>query len=245
MERPNAQQPPTCPIELWTWPLEWSASEIAVASAHLSEPEATRAARFIRARDRDRFIAGRARLREILGEYLGQPPASVDIRVDDDNKPYVPLRAGGLPLHFNLAHSQGFAVLAVSRELPVGVDVELIRPISEGITRFFSDSEQAALAALAPEDWPRGFFQCWTRKEAFVKALGRGLLIPLKDFDVTLAPGEPPLVLRYMADPDAPRRWALRHLEFGAGFIGALAIPAENRRLELISRSCSPPIDMP
>lgn len=233
----NAPQPPSYRIELWTWRLDLPPSQTAAASVLLSGAETARAARFVHARDRNRYIAGRARVREILGGYLGLPPANVDLREDAYKKPFVPPHVDKPPLHFNLAHSHDFAVLAVSREVPLGVDVELIRPITERVESFFSPVEQAALAALPAADQWRGFYQCWTRKEAFVKALGRGLFIPLEDFDVTLAPGEPPRLLRFAEEPDAPQRWALRHLEFHSGLIGALALPAGAGAIDLISRS--------
>lgn len=244
MSADATSSPPSLPqrmrIDLWTWRLDRPDAALATASELLSAEETARAAKFVHARDSKRFVAGRARMREILSGYLCVAPAQLDLQADAFKKPFVPTRAGEPPLHFNLAHCQDFAVLAVSRDAPVGVDVELIRPITEHAERYFSKAEQTALATLSGDAWWRGFYQCWTRKEAFVKALGRGLLIPLEDFDVTLIPGEPARLLRYENEPHAPQRWELRHLEFHSGFIGALAMPSGGAALDVVKRDDAP-----
>src|SRR5207237_5593023 len=131
-------------------------------------------------------------LRWILGAYLGREPATLPFRYNDYRKPSL---AEGDDVQFNLAHSDGLALLAVARGREVGLDLERVRPEVAGeeiAERYYSPAEVAAFRALPPSERERAFFACWTRKEAYLKALGRGLTVPLEGFEVTLAPGEPP-----------------------------------------------------
>jgi 4'-phosphopantetheinyl transferase len=229
--------PNTVRIELWRWSLGMSDAAIETLSTLLSLEEAARAARFVRPIHGRRYVAGRGRLRQILGAHLDRDPSALAIEADRFGKPFVTPDARTGPLHFNLAHSQDQAVLAISRDLPLGVDIEAIRPIAERVERIFSPGEQTALAGLSGPAWSEGFYNCWTRKEAFVKALGHGLSVPLADFDVTLKPGEPARLLRHEGDADAARRWRLIALDVQSGFAGALAVAAWDAEIELIDRT--------
>jgi 4'-phosphopantetheinyl transferase len=223
-------------IELWRWTLQAPEADIALLRRLLSQDEIARAERFVRPIHGRRYIAGRGRLRQIISAYLGCDPVAVEILTDKYGKPFVaPDPAGAL--HFNLSHSQDQALLAVSRDLPLGVDIEMIRPIEERVERIFSPAEQQALASLTGADWTIGFYNCWTRKEAFVKALGHGLSLPLDDFDVSLRPGEPARLISHRADPDAPKCWKLIPLEVQPGFAGALAVASWDAPIELIDRT--------
>ena len=214
-------------IDLRAWRLDTSEAELCRYRSHLSDDEAARAARFADRRLADRYVAGRGRMREILSTYTGGEPAALDLRTGRHGKPYIAGDEAAAP-RFNLAHSQGVAVLAVSRTLEVGIDVEDVRPIERGVARrYFSRAEQEALAHLSGEEWLRAFYRGWTRKEALLKGLGRGLSIPLDRFDVTLGPGEPPRLLRFEDDPEVARRWVLHHFELPPGLIGAVAAPAK------------------
>lgn len=195
-------------------------------SAKLSAAERRRAARYRFERDRRRYIVARARLRELLGERLQAPPESIELAYGAQGKPRLAGRFARSGWRFNLARRGELAVYGFSRRGELGVDVEALAPVPEatGIAaRFFSSGENRTLQALPAAQGSLGFFNCWTRKEAFVKALGEGLFMPLDAFDVSLAPGEPPAVLR-IADTPGDGGWRLHSFSPCPGFVGAAAI---------------------
>ncbi len=206
--------PPDDEVHLWTFRLEPGLDD----GALLAPCERVRADRFHFRRDRDRFIAGRAQLRRILAAYLRQPPEWVHFRYGVSGKPAV-----SEPLAFNLSHSGGFAALAVAR-FELGVDIECIRPIEEEVAeRFFAADEVTRLRSLPQEQQIEAFFTCWTRKEAYVKALGDGLLLALDSFSVSLEPEAPARLLRTGDDPVEPSRWQLHHFVPAPAMVGAIA----------------------
>lgn len=208
-------------IDLWTWLLSPGDGEIERLVGLLSDDERARAARFVFDRHRGRFIVARGRLRQILGGIAGRPPEDLRFAYGAHGKPAL----SGIPgaPHFNLSHSGDLAVVAVSSDLELGVDVEAVRPLKEDVAeRFFSAAEIAALAKLAESDRLDAFYRCWTRKEAVIKALGTGLSLPLKSFDVSIDAAGARL-LRLEGMPDAPRDWALAHLDPAPGYAGAIA----------------------
>jgi len=207
------------------------AAEADALAPHLSPDEAARAARFVFERDRIAYRIGRGRLREILGAHTGEAPEALRFTYGDHGKPALP----GGP-EFNLSHSGGLACLAISDRV-LGVDIEAHREIEEGVAeRFFSPAEYAALSALPASGWTDGFFRCWTRKEAVVKAMGDGLSIPLDRFDVTLGPGEPPRMTRLDPEHGAAAGWRLAHLDLGPGMTGALAMETGGEALRIALR---------
>ena len=138
-------------------------------------------------------------------------------------------------LEFNVAHSGERVLIAFARGKPVGVDIERLRPMpdAESIAiRFFSASEAAALRLVDPRQKAETFFNCWTRKEAYVKAIGDGLSVPLDRFDMTLLPGEEARLLAVDGEPAKAATWALRYLRPGTGYVGALAIQEHGRRVD-------------
>ena len=213
-------------IHLWSVPLSAAGAESCGFSEVLSPDEQRRADAFRFERHRSRFIIGRALLRSILGWYLGQPGKRVVFKYGAKGKPA--LDHSGRTLHFNLAHSEGRVVYAVSEACELGVDIELVRhlPESESIARnFFSPEECAELFSLPPDKLTEGFFNCWTRKEAYLKAIGDGLMVPLNSFQVSLIPGQPAAFLSLIGDHYPISQWSLFHLDFPDGYLGALAIP--------------------
>ncbi|HEV7217131.1 MAG TPA: 4'-phosphopantetheinyl transferase superfamily protein, partial [Chloroflexota bacterium] len=137
-------------------------------------------------------------------------------------------------LRFNLSHTDGLALLAVTRERELGIDVERVRKgiAREGIAeRFFTTTEVADLRALPADSQDDAFFACWTRKEAYVKARGEGLSIPLDQFAVSLLPGEPAALLHVALDPDEVKRWSLHDLDAGPGYRAALLVEGHNPTL--------------
>jgi 4'-phosphopantetheinyl transferase len=178
--------PPTVPLRLsegdvhvWRWRLCKSAEEIAALKTLLSDDELARAERFYFARHHDAFIAARAGLRKALSGYLEVPPESIAFRYGDAGKPELPNQpagelAGG-ELAFNLSHSGDWAVSAIARRGPLGIDIERVRPMNDAAglaRRYFAPAEVAAWQTLAADEQLPAFFRCWTRKEAYLKALG-------------------------------------------------------------------------
>ena len=197
------------------------------AAALLSDAERQRASRFLFDRDRDRFIVGRARLRQLLAARLGTRPESVELVYGAHGKPALARRFADSDLRFNVSHCDDVTLYAFSCGREIGVDVEAVRVIgdADGIAaRFFSLRENQAYCALEPRDRPLGFFQCWTRKEAFIKALGDGLSYALDRFDVSLGPGEPAEILRVETTPGDCCGWRMESLSPAPGFVAAVVI---------------------
>jgi 4'-phosphopantetheinyl transferase len=137
-----------------------------------------------------------------------------------------PLLTGG-DIEFNLSHSGGYALVAVSRGRNVGVDVEKIRAdieIENLSSRYFSTGEISELMALPPEQRMVGFFQCWTRKEAYIKAQGLGLSLPLDGFDVSFSAGEPAVLRATRPDAGEAAQWSLLSLDVDLEYAGAVAV---------------------
>ena len=191
--------------------------------------EKSRAARFRFARDRNHFIAARGILRELLGGYLHRSPAELEFDYGPSGKPALRTEGPSSPVRFNLSHSHGLAVYAFALGREVGIDLEPIRPdfAADDIAgRYFSTRELNELRALPPELRPEGFFLCWTRKEAYVKARGEGLQIPLDSFSVSLTPGEPEVL--ESADSS---RWSLRSFEPAPRYVAAVVGEGQGWRL--------------
>jgi 4'-phosphopantetheinyl transferase len=178
----------------------WRASLIGDVGASLrfaptlSADEQARATRFIFERDRDRYILARGILRDLLGKYAQCAPQTIEFEYGPHGKPTIAKPNSRPGVSFNLSHSHGLAVVAIAREREVGIDVELIRPDFAGeeiAKRYFSGTEVAELNALPAQRRVEGFFLCWTRREAYIKARGDGLHIPLDTFSVSLSPDNP------------------------------------------------------
>jgi 4'-phosphopantetheinyl transferase len=221
-------------VHLWWAPLDASQWRIAQLADVLSPDEVDRANRFYAERDRDRWIVGRGMLRERLADYLGCTPSEVQLIYGSYGKPALAPGSGYASLSFSVSHSDGLVVYAVSRSPMIGVDLEVVRPIAdlEGIAEhFFSPRERESLRALAPDERTAGFFNCWTRKEAFIKAIGLGLSQPLDAFDVELRPGKSAGLLAIDGDPHLAAAWRLHHLDAPRGATAALALEGGARHL--------------
>ena len=217
-------------IEIVVVGLALEPAAVRASASLLSAAERERARRFAFGRDARRFIVRRARLRQLLGARLGVRPESVELVYGARGKPALANSALNSHLRFNQSRCDDLAVYALSSGREVGIDVEAIRPLPDAdaiAARFFSRREHAAYRALEPCDQPLGFFQCWTRKEAFIKALGEGLSHPLGSFDVSLAPGAPAELLRVEPGPGVDRGWGLASFSPAPGFVAAVA--AEER----------------
>jgi 4'-phosphopantetheinyl transferase len=207
----------------------WRA-ELANASADLlASDERERAAQFHFDKDRNWYIAARAILRQLVGRYEKVSPQSIQFTYNTFGKPAI----NGSSLRFNTSHSGGLALFAFTRSRNIGVDLERMRPdfsSREIATQFFSPDEIAALRALPADSQARAFFNCWTRKEAFIKAHGSGLSLPLHKFVVSL--DGPAQLVRTDFDPDAVHHWTLHDLEVAQGFAAALALEGTPERIE-------------
>lgn len=184
-----------------------------------------RAERFRSPTDARRFVAGRGILRAILGRYLGRDPSTLSFRYDASGKPSLAPDGGETRCRFNVSHSNALALYAIAWEREVGVDVEYVRPGSnEGIAeRFFAPREVASLGQFPADRRDRAFFACWTRKEAYLKARGQGLLLGLDRFEVSVDPDETVVSLRSDAERAEASRWSLRALAPAPGHAAAVA----------------------
>jgi 4'-phosphopantetheinyl transferase len=205
-------------VHLWTWPLD--PDDLSADVEILDPAELQRMYRFHFAADSERYAVAHANLRRILGGYLNQPAKKISFQANRFGKPELAGEASSL--HFSLSHSQSIAVLAVAHGLPVGVDVEEVRPIEpEVAATHFSASELSDLSGLQGDAWLGGFYRCWTRKEAILKAEGVGLHRALDSFDVALLPDAPAELLRTRVRFLYP--WKLYDVSPAPGTIGALA----------------------
>jgi 4'-phosphopantetheinyl transferase len=208
------------------WKIDLRCESTDEMKASLSRDEHHRAARFHFDRDRQRFLLAHASLRMVLGRYLGVAPASLAFSQNEFGKPFLinPEAAG---FHFNLSHSEDLALVSVTREREVGVDIEFIRPNFATIDvaeHFFSVAEVYTLTGLDPDYRTQGFFNCWTRKEAYIKARGEGLSLALDSFDVSLAPDVPVALLQTRFDPSDVSRWSLHEIFPAPNYAAAIAI---------------------
>lgn len=193
----------------------------------LNESERARADRFRFAEHRARFTVGRGWLRTILGRYLNVQPGDVVFRFGPNGKPSLDPGANPRAIQFNLSHSRDRALLAVTVGREVGIDIEAVRAmkdVGQIVGRFFSPREVAVFNRISDDEKTEAFFRGWTRKEAYMKATGKGFAMPLEKFDVTMAPGEPARLLAVVGQPEEVRRWSFHDLDPGLGFAAALAV---------------------
>jgi 4'-phosphopantetheinyl transferase len=225
-ESPTWPQSPASPslesgdVHVWRVDLEPPEDVVQQFRSTLEDDEVFRADRFHFEKDRRAFTVSRGFLRYVIGRYSETRPEAVRFSYGPYGKP-----ALDCELRFNVSHSRAVGLVAVTKSKELGVDVEYIRAdfASEDIARrFFSPREVEVFNALPKEHQVAAFFRCWTRKEAYIKAIGRGLSQPLDGFDVTLAPDVAPALLR--ADEDDASRWSLNDIDVGTDYAAALAI---------------------
>lgn len=211
-------------IRVWLADLDRPPKPLAELAATLSADERERAARFRFPEHRDRFVAGRGLLRELLGAYLGRSAKALRFEYGPHGKPALAGADAGAGLHFNLAHSGDGALYAIARR-EVGVDLErLDRSASYAaiLDRVCTPQELALFRTLPPEREREAFFSCWTRKEAVAKALGGGLASGLQNLAVCFGDDAPSDGRACLGD-GAQRQWSVLNLPMGLGWSGALA----------------------
>lgn len=211
-------------VHVWGTSLKPPAKVLAAYRKRLSVREMARADQFAFDEDRRHFVAARGWMRTLLGMYLERAPSSLIFRTGDHGKPHLP---NNELLAFNLSHSGSCALLAITGGSLVGIDVEERRPIDEPTAiaeQFFSVREVRQFRQLDDSELIDGFFNAWTRKEAFVKAIGMGLSFPLESFDVTLAPGSQARLLSLRAEEWSSHPWTLHALHSTDDYSAALAV---------------------
>jgi 4'-phosphopantetheinyl transferase len=194
----------------------------------LDQDERVRASRFHFDEHRRHFVVARGFLRRLLARYLDTTPEDVSFAYGTNGKPMLGPEQGAGSIRFNASHSGEWAVYAFARDREVGVDVECVKDdiATEGIAeRFFSAGEVETLNGLPKEEQAAAFFRCWTRKEAYIKAIGDGLSHPLDTFDVTLRPGEPAALLNVAG-------WSMFDLDVASGYAAAIVVEGSGHKLQ-------------
>ena len=221
-------------IHVWTISLDVTPASSGLFKKILSSAELERARRFRFDLHRNRFIAGRGSMRTLLSNYLQTEPSKLQIGYGPYGKPILAgtfLESG---VHFNLAHSENLALLAITLAGEIGIDLEQIRPLidaDELVARFFSARESAAFHHLPVVQKPLAFFNLWTRKEAWLKATGQGIGDLLNAVEVSFLPGEPARFVSLPGDAQTLASWILREFEPAPGFVAALAISSSSPAL--------------
>ena len=221
-------------VHVWRVSLCQSAAARASLSGLLTPDEQSRAESYHFQKDRNRFIVARGVLRSILARYLHLAPDELRFAYSPYGKPALRDSEDALNLRFNVSHSHQMALYAITRKSAVGLDIEFIREDFASLQvaeHFFSRREGTMLRALPAVTQARAFFNCWTRKEAYIKARGEGLSYPLDKFAVSLLPGEPASLLQVDNDPLECSRWSLYELSPGPGYVAALAVEGCPSRL--------------
>lgn len=239
MEKAICQQPTMLAlapgeVHIWLASLEQSPGSVQQFLSTLSPDEQARAARFSFEKDRRRFIVARGILRALLGRYLHVPAGTLRFAYNAHRKPAL-LPETHPALCFNLSHSHELALYAFAYEREIGVDIEYMRSLADDdyillAKRCFSQSEYAMLCALPEALRRQAFFNGWTRKEAYIKACGKGFSIPLNSFEVSLVPGEPAALLASREAPHTVTDWSLCALPVPAAYTAALMVQGREWR---------------
>jgi 4'-phosphopantetheinyl transferase len=217
-------------IHVWRVSLDQTESCLQSLQQTLSTDERAKADRFVFPKDRSQFIVSRGALRAILSRYLNISSHIWRFDYNPYGKPSLIVAQGGNTLRFNVSHSRGLALIAITKNRDIGVDIEGINPnfsCLEIAEKFFSPLENSVLRSLPEHLQPTAFFTCWTRKEAYIKAVGKGLSIPLNQFDVSLAPGEPAALLNVEGNPEEASKWSLIELFPSSDMVAAVAVAGD------------------
>jgi 4'-phosphopantetheinyl transferase len=213
-------------IHIWFASLDQPKSELRILQEHLNADESARADKIYDRLEKNRFVVARGTLREILGRYLGLRPCDVQICYNIHGKPFLRnSRAWGL--QFNLAHSNGLALYALTSMGEIGVDLEWIRHVAEAdrfAARFFADEERAVIHGHSGSEKDDALFRIWVRNEAYVKARGRGL-------SMLLAEGSGPRSTPVAGGKKKKGRWLVKSLAAPPGFAAAVAVDRAVRNI--------------
>ena len=218
-------------IDIWCISLDLDDPCLHLFEQVLSEEERSKAMRMRIEEPRKHYVAARAILRQIIATYMKEKPERLEFRYGPNDKPALAEEFSSTGITFNMSHSHGLALYGVTLEREIGVDIEKIRQdmaITDLAKRFFSTREYDKMIKLPAEQQVQGFFNCWTRKEAYLKSTGQGLKFPLSHFDVSLAPGEPAALLEHQTDPEQVSLWSIAELDVVPGYAAALSVEGKN-----------------
>jgi 4'-phosphopantetheinyl transferase len=211
-------------VHVWRWDLDVLDGDFDIYWATLSTLERERADKFRFEKHRRRFVAGRGELRRLVSRYLGLSPIEVDIRYGADGKPFCANQPPERSICFNLSHSENVAALAITNGFEVGIDVELIRPIDEGMPlQIFSTQERAQFSTFPNTERQAIFYESWARKEACLKALGTGFILPPTHFEFDLRISGDTTPRAVGGEEQEARHWLIRALPSNATYAGAVA----------------------
>lgn len=222
-------------VHVWCASLDQEKSQFQQLAKTLSPDEHLRANRFRLEQHRQRFIVGRGVLRTILSQYLNVEPSQIQFCYGQYGKPALVSASFSKMLNFNLSHSGGMALYAFTRDRQIGIDIETVRPFSEVeqiAERFFSNREYQELCKFPSSQQHTAFFRYWTLKEAYVKATGLGLSLPLNQFEVSVTPGGGITLLKTPTDSQEASYWSLKEINVGDGYAGAIAVKGHNWQLK-------------
>lgn len=211
-------------VDIWSVDLADHCSQISLYQCCLSDSEKDRAARFHFDSDREQFIITHGILRHLLGQYLNKNPADLSFKTGEQGKPYID------GLEFNLSHSHDAALIAVTQDLPVGIDIEFHRTEIEFLSlaeRFFSTAEYQQITALEGEAQKQRFFDIWSAKEAFIKGTGKGLSYGLEKFSTTIEIDD---AIHLVTDTvGEAKAWKMKKLTIKQGFSASIAVRSSHR----------------
>jgi 4'-phosphopantetheinyl transferase len=213
-------------VHVWCASLKQPAQQVEQFYELLFQDEKDRAGRYYFEHLRQSFIVARGVLRFLLARYTGLQAEQLEFTYQEAGKPQLSWKCDR-KIFFNLSHSHEFALYAFSSTRNVGVDLEYIRPADDLAfiaERNFSSHEIAELKTLSPDKTTQGFFNCWTRKEAYIKAIGDGISFPLQEFDVSIKPGEPAKLLSIHGNAQEAARWSMVELYPAVGYAAALVV---------------------
>jgi 4'-phosphopantetheinyl transferase len=220
-------------VHIWTMPTQAAEPLVADLERVLSTDELERASRFRFPHLTSAFVITHGVLRLLLAQYLDHRPAGISFDYGVRGKPAV---SKNPQLEFNLTHSDGVAAVAVTTGCALGIDLERLRPIpdiEEIARRYFCPEEAAEILPLPPGEREQAFFRCWTRKEAYIKAIGDGLSCPLDSFQVTVQADTPAHLVQIAGDRVAAAAWTLQDLPLAPDYIAALAYPGRQRAISI------------
>ncbi|MDZ7341138.1 MAG: 4'-phosphopantetheinyl transferase superfamily protein [candidate division KSB1 bacterium] len=227
-------------VHIWSIPLALTDSQIRKLALYLATDEVERWQRFYFERDRNRFVIARGSLRLILSAYIGRQPYEIQFDYNKYGKPFLNYNSGGDKIRFNLSHSHELALVGVTGLHDIGIDVEYMQTRVADLSiaeRFFSPKEVAILRKLPVALQRQAFFNCWTRKEAYIKAQGQGLSLALDSFDVAFVPDQPAALLHTRPDAREAAQWSIYNLPQSADYAAAVAVKGKNHRLKFFTWS--------
>lgn len=223
-------------IDVWRASLELSTPQNKSLLDILSKDEVHRARRFHFKKDHDRFISARGTLRRILGSYLGERPEKIRFRYSSQGKPMLAGNADLDTLYFNLSHSNALAIYAITQNKNIGIDIEHIKDdiaTEQVAQKFFSHNEMNSLNKVPEKKRKRVFYQYWTRKEALLKATGKGISFPMDQFDVSLINGMDLSSIKFPQENKRHPHLYVQYIDPDENYVAAIAIEGNDKDISL------------